>query len=303
MGIAKFDDGIPDNPKFIAAGPVASWLWFCGVLYCRRALTDGFIPKQKVPTLVVGLAQPFKHAASLVGVHLWDEALGGYQVHDYLEWNPSKYTIEEYRRRDKERKHKQNPDRIPDGFRSGNGTDSERRGASRAGAKSKSTSEKESKDLDRGESAREGDEPDVPPVWSPTRPSRSGLATNHPACHELAGAACGRGVCVPKFLIDREWLPQAQHDRASVTQFVEAVIAHLPSSFVGDDPLKFWRSKWLAAHGSQIETAPARPRSLGPNYAKYTHWEDECQELHDGRCGNATMHSAQMEADAEAAAS
>lgn len=271
MGVAKFDDGIPDNPKFIKAGPVPSWLWFCGVLYCRRGLTDGFIPKAKVPSLVVGLTQPYKHASKLVDCGLWHVAIGGYSVNGYLEWNPSKDQVEAYRAADKDRKQEakrkreesrsdsgRNAERNPAGIQ----TESNQPGPTRARATSLSVSLSTSKDEDlRDESAREGDESDRPPVWSPTRPSRSGLATNHPACHELAVSACGRGLCVPKFLIEREWLPQAQHDTASIRQFVEAVVQHLPSNFVGDDPLKFWRNKWLAAHGSQIETTRGRSRT------------------------------------------
>jgi hypothetical protein len=72
MATAKFDDGITSNPKIIAAGPVASWLWFSSVLYCRRGLTDGLILRIVVPSLVIGLKSPRTHAAKLVEVGLWD---------------------------------------------------------------------------------------------------------------------------------------------------------------------------------------------------------------------------------------
>ncbi len=251
MGIAKFDDGIPDQPKFITAGPVACWLWFCGVLYCRRALTDGFIPTKKVPTLVVGLPQPYKHAITLVNVGLWETAEDGFQVHDYLDWNPSKATVEDYRKRDKERKHKQNPSRIPDGIQ----TESERRGASRAGAKSKSESEDLDLDLDlQDESAREGTA--LEPVWTNRGRASTGLAVSHRACLPVAAAACGRGVCIPAFLIQREWLPQVSHDEDKVRAFVGMVIASMPDGPEGMNPLKFWRAQWEAAHGSSVNTAP-----------------------------------------------
>lgn len=264
MGIAKFDDGIPDNPKFIQAGPVSSWLWFCGVLYCRRALTDGFIPKQRVPSLVVGLPQAFKHATRLVEVGLWHEAVGGYEVNDYLHWNPSKSDVEGYRAKDRERKAKQFPDRIPSGIR----TESDRipndgaiRGRAPAGAKSKSTSESASEDQTlREESAREGDDDPptggVEPAWNHRGPAaHRGLVDLHRPC--FVSPACDRGWCVPGWLVSREWLPQVKHDRAQIAQFIDDVLSACPAGPIGDDPIAFWRAMWKEAHGTRIKTAGA----------------------------------------------
>jgi hypothetical protein len=44
MTWVKIDDGFADHPKVIEAGPMASWLFLCGLTYCSRQLTDGFIP-------------------------------------------------------------------------------------------------------------------------------------------------------------------------------------------------------------------------------------------------------------------
>lgn len=100
----RIDSNVPKQPKFVDAGPVASWLWLAGVAHCRTAMTDGFIQKALVPTLVPGLTQPFKHAERLVQVTLWHHALGGYQVNGYLEWNPSKKEVERLRKMDSDRK-------------------------------------------------------------------------------------------------------------------------------------------------------------------------------------------------------
>lgn len=85
----KLDDAFADHPKVMAAGPLASWLHVCGLLYCSRLLTDGFIPAGQVRKLAdvddaIGLAE------QLVAVGLWDVADGGYQVHDYLDFNPTR---------------------------------------------------------------------------------------------------------------------------------------------------------------------------------------------------------------------
>lgn len=274
MGIAKFDDGIPESPKFIAAGPIACWLWFAAVCYCRRAFTDGFIPKAKVPALILGLKQPFTHAAKLVEVGLWEDAVGGFQVHDFLHWNPSKKDMDTYRAHDKERKRRvrglstSDTDRTDVGRPSVVRDVSDPPGRTHAGAKSKSASESTSEDLDLlGESAREGDDDppvsDVPPRWSSSRPARVGLATAHPHCVPSAAAACARGICVPATLVNREWLPQVGHDDTRITAFVATVLAGLPiNGAIGvPDSFKFWRGKWAEVHGDASAVTRGRTRT------------------------------------------
>jgi hypothetical protein len=92
MAWVKLDDQFPDHPKVVAAGPAAGWLYVCGLAYCSRYLTDGFIPKDQIRRLAdVGSTQ--KHAEALVAVGLWERTEGGYLVHDYLEYNPSKERV------------------------------------------------------------------------------------------------------------------------------------------------------------------------------------------------------------------
>ncbi len=85
----RIDDGAPASPKLLKAGPVASWFWVCGLCYCGRHLTDGFIPEEALPTL--GSVRYAKvEAAVLVKVGLWERVAGGYQVHDFLDFNESR---------------------------------------------------------------------------------------------------------------------------------------------------------------------------------------------------------------------
>jgi hypothetical protein len=93
----KVDDQIAHHPKFMAAGAVASWLWVCGQSYCARYLTDGFVPESALPTLG-NVTNPKAHAQTLVRVGLWELAEGGYRVHDYLQFQPSRADVEERRR-------------------------------------------------------------------------------------------------------------------------------------------------------------------------------------------------------------
>jgi 5-methylcytosine-specific restriction endonuclease McrA len=102
----KVDDRVRTHPKVVMAGPDAAWFWFCGICYCREHLTDGFIPKMMLASLVpgVGPSAAKRHAATLVRVNLWHNAEGGYQVHDFLDWNPSRADIEADKEWDRRRK-------------------------------------------------------------------------------------------------------------------------------------------------------------------------------------------------------
>lgn len=81
----RLDDQFPDHPKVIEAGPLASWLYVCGIGYCNRLLTDGFIPSGQVRKLA-DVDSAGELAARLVAVGLWDEAEGGYRVTDAIRW-------------------------------------------------------------------------------------------------------------------------------------------------------------------------------------------------------------------------
>jgi hypothetical protein len=93
MSWVKIDDQFTDHPKIAEAGPLAGWLYVCGLTYCARFLTDGFIPTNAVRRLA-DVDCPQDLAAKLVAVGLWEDAQGGYQVHDYLEYQPSRERVQ-----------------------------------------------------------------------------------------------------------------------------------------------------------------------------------------------------------------
>lgn len=104
MAWLKFDDGVPMHPKHLKAGHVAAWLWFAGVCYCRRHLTDGIIPREALAGLAPTIKKPLAEAARLVSVGLWHEVPDGWQVHDFHDWNPTRSDVESERKVDRERK-------------------------------------------------------------------------------------------------------------------------------------------------------------------------------------------------------
>jgi hypothetical protein len=111
MTWVKIDDQFPNHPKLLAAGPLAMLLNICALCYAGQYLTDGFIPHAAVAKLVNlnGISEAtggvpgmfecmdepdaYVLAARLVAVNLWEEVPGGYQIHDYLEYNPSRAEV------------------------------------------------------------------------------------------------------------------------------------------------------------------------------------------------------------------
>ena len=102
MTWVRIDEGFPEHPKVIAAGPLASWLHVCAIAYCNRQLTDGFISTAVLPRLSDG-KRTKAHAAALVAAGLWEVAEGGWLIHDFLTYQPSKAKVEAERASARER--------------------------------------------------------------------------------------------------------------------------------------------------------------------------------------------------------
>lgn len=112
MAWVRLDEEFPDHPKVVTAGPLAGWLHVCALAYCNRHLTDGFVPRAQVARLVnfdgmlVGYAgdegdarlahEPtaYEMAGILVDVGMWEERQGGYLIHDFLHFQPSRADVE-----------------------------------------------------------------------------------------------------------------------------------------------------------------------------------------------------------------
>jgi len=82
----KLDDRFPDHPKMLRLGDdydACISLHVRALCYCAANLTDGFVPSRV-------FCGEKRSAGLLMGIGLWESAKGGWQVHDYLEYNPSK---------------------------------------------------------------------------------------------------------------------------------------------------------------------------------------------------------------------
>lgn len=128
MPWVKVDDTATEHPKIAGVGPLGLAMWVAGLAYCNRNLTDGFIPAAKARTLIdwtqtdgngvcwqIGLTLDGSLASrgidvtsdlvieTLVDAGAWHEVNGGYEVHDYLDYQPSREQVEREREEGKRR--------------------------------------------------------------------------------------------------------------------------------------------------------------------------------------------------------
>lgn len=92
MTWVKLDDGFADHPKVVALSDSAFRAHVSALCYASRQLTDGFIPEE-----VALKWAPVAHIALLLARKLWDRVEGGFQIHDYLEYQVSKQRVQNWR--------------------------------------------------------------------------------------------------------------------------------------------------------------------------------------------------------------
>lgn len=121
----RLDDGFADHPKIAQVGPIAAWLHVKALVYCGRYLTDGKIPRAIVASLVdwrtsgvfvdrggndftgtIDHPDNLDLAAQLVEAGVWHETKTGYEIHDYLSYQPSKAKVTSEREATRERVNK-----------------------------------------------------------------------------------------------------------------------------------------------------------------------------------------------------
>jgi hypothetical protein len=99
LGWFKVDDGFWSHPKTLqlSAGAVALWVrsgsWSC------QQLTDGIIPSYTLPMFGADESQ----ADELIGVGYWYRHDGGYEFHDWAEYQEASEAVKERRRKNAEK--------------------------------------------------------------------------------------------------------------------------------------------------------------------------------------------------------
>jgi hypothetical protein len=90
MSWARVDDGFWCHPKVVGISFAARGVWISALSWCAQFGTDGFIVRGSARALEF----PVEAIDELVAEGLWEETPRGYQIHDYLKYNPSKAEVE-----------------------------------------------------------------------------------------------------------------------------------------------------------------------------------------------------------------
>lgn len=92
MTWTRLDDAVYDHPKLAEVDePAARLLWVWSLCWSNRFGTNGFLPIKSMRNLgrTAGVADLDNAAAELVEARLWIPVEGGWQIHDFLDYNPS----------------------------------------------------------------------------------------------------------------------------------------------------------------------------------------------------------------------
>lgn len=122
MPWVRIDENALEHPKIGGLPDGAFRLWVQGLAYCQKFLTDGFVSDLAIRGLH---AFSPKRKGILISAGLWEQAVGGINVHDFLQWNDSKEEVMTSRRQARERKRRFNDKNgvrngVPDAERTAN---------------------------------------------------------------------------------------------------------------------------------------------------------------------------------------
>lgn len=106
MPWAQLDDQFHAHHKAAMAWQTrgALGLHLLAMSYCAGLLTDGFVHEAFVIGKLPQRREREKLTAALIDAGLWEHAEGGYRIHDWLNYNPSRQQIHKRRARDRDRK-------------------------------------------------------------------------------------------------------------------------------------------------------------------------------------------------------
>jgi len=92
----RFDDQFPIHRKVSGLTDAAFRLHVEAIFWCARNLTDGFIAQDDLAS-VSRYRRPEGYLAELVNRGAWDVTEGGWQIHDFLDWQQSRSKVLETR--------------------------------------------------------------------------------------------------------------------------------------------------------------------------------------------------------------
>lgn len=87
MTWVKLDDDFPEHPKVDRLSDAAFRLHVAAMCHCSRLLTDGYVGQERVSRLVPRFRPA--QVVELTDAGLWEPADCGWQIHDYLLYQPT----------------------------------------------------------------------------------------------------------------------------------------------------------------------------------------------------------------------
>lgn len=104
MGWARMDDGYMDHPKIMEVGLMAEMLDRRAIEHAAKYETDGLITRSAIRRIGRDITKVPSRVLALVEVGRWTvNEGGGWWIHDYLKYNPSKVQKEAQREAGRER--------------------------------------------------------------------------------------------------------------------------------------------------------------------------------------------------------
>jgi hypothetical protein len=91
MTWVQIDDAMADHPKIMQLSHGAFRVQVEGLCYANRNLTDGFVPR------LFAHRHGKRFAVELVTSGVWEQTDGGYQIHDFHDYQPTKAEVLELR--------------------------------------------------------------------------------------------------------------------------------------------------------------------------------------------------------------
>lgn len=111
----KVDDALAFHIKALAAGNQALGLWVRAGSWSMQQLSDGFVPA----SMVTALGGGHKDAKALMQAGLWHQVDGGFQFHDWAEYQPTRAEVSAERQASRERVRKHRAKKAGNGERNG----------------------------------------------------------------------------------------------------------------------------------------------------------------------------------------
>lgn len=115
MALRILDEFLEDETIMALKHP-AYRLHVSALIYCAKNLTDGEVSDRGLKVLQVLLGFPLRrHVVELVDANLWTTSTGGYEIRNFLEFNPAAATVKAERKKGRDRMRKMREKRALDG--------------------------------------------------------------------------------------------------------------------------------------------------------------------------------------------